>query len=58
MSHTDALSRLPFPDTHVSLLTPGDLILLITHLTDSYLTVTQMNAWTLSYRIRKLVEQG
>ena len=46
MSHADALSRLPLRDSPTNVPTPGDLTLLINHLSTNCVTAATIKMWT------------
>ena len=62
MAHADGLSRLPLPHKPSSVPVPGDLILLINHLSECIITVNHIKAWTekdlVLSRVRRLVQVG
>ena len=44
--NTDALSRLPLPDTLDTVPLPGEFVFLIDHLADGPITAAQLKAWS------------
>ena len=45
-SNADALSRLPLPDSPLSVRVPGEILIIMEHLTKTPVHAEQINVWT------------
>ncbi len=61
-ANSDALSRLPLPDTPSKTTIPAELVLIVEHLQDAPITATQIATWTrrdpLMARVLHYIQQG
>ena len=62
MANADALSRLPLPESPLSVPIPGDINLVLEHLSDNVVTAPQIKLWAekdpVLARVRRLVQTG
>lgn len=62
MANADALSRIPLPNCPETVPTPGDLVFLVNHLSNSIVTADQIRSWTetdpLLAQVYQQVQQG
>ena len=62
MANADALSRHPLPESPLSVPIPGDINLVLEHLSDNVVTAPQIKLWAekdpVLARVRHLVQTG